>query len=378
MSRYVERVGRRQHRNVITNLLLGGACLAIVCALMRRSRSGELSRAHVAGMIFVAALGAAAFVDAMAANDALASALRAIAAVAGITTAAFVFSLGPTPRRAAATTTPPAVSRSAPSGPAPSTPTIVARPSSPTPMPDDLDVELAPEAGFLGLVSHELRTPLTAMQLLLDRLGDASNELSPRHQQLVERLASTATRLTDLVDSILYYARLRSGRLVTCIEPFDLGTLATDVAEELRPQAERKALDLEASGTSDHVSIESDPKLLRLVIVNLVSNAVKFTHQGKVAVSVSAEGDHRIVRVTDSGSGIAADEQQRIFEPFQNIEPTKHKHLPGIGLGLSLARQIVDNLGGQIAVRSELGKGSTFEVSLPAVARSRAAPVAAQ
>jgi signal transduction histidine kinase len=111
--------------------------------------------------------------------------------------------------------------------------------------------------------------------------------------------------------------------------------------------------------------------------LNLVSNAVKFTDRGKVAVSVSSEGDHRFVRVTDSGSGIAATEQKRIFEPFQNLEPTKHKHLPGIGLGLSLARQIVDNLGGRIAVRSEPGKGSTFEVLLPAVARAPTAPVSA-
>jgi signal transduction histidine kinase len=210
------------------------------------------------------------------------------------------------------------------------------------------------------------------MQLLLDRLSDAGEDLAPRQRNIVDRLCATAARLTDLVDSILYYARLRNGRLVANVEPFDLGTLAKDVTNELRPQAQRKSLELETKTTRDRISIESDPKLIRLVLVNLVSNALKFTEHGKIAVSVSTEGDSRVVRVTDSGTGIAADEQKRIFEPFQNIEPTKHKHLPGVGLGLSLARQIVDNLGGHIAVRSELGKGSTFEVSLPAVATERA------
>jgi signal transduction histidine kinase len=375
------------------SLLLGGACIAMALALFvvtRRARASALARAQVTAMIFLVALGALAFVDGAGATEALATvatALRCIAALAGFVTAAlffFAFSgsaaaskMAEAPHAAHVATA--ALAKAEPRSPA--APRIASSPPIATGAETiddrDLDVEGAPEAGFLGLVSHELRTPLTTMQLLLDRLADATSELTPKQRQLVERLASTATRLTDLVDSILYYARIRSGRLVTSIEPFDLGTLATDAAEELRPLAERKSLDLEANGACEHVSIESDPKLLRLVIVNLVSNAVKFTDRGKVAVSVSSEGDHRFVRVTDSGSGIAATEQKRIFEPFQNLEPTKHKHLPGIGLGLSLARQIVDNLGGRIAVRSEPGKGSTFEVLLPAVARAPTAPVSA-
>lgn len=232
-------------------------------------------------------------------------------------------------------------------------------------------LEAAPplEAGFLGLVSHELRTPLTAMQLLLDRLSDGSSELPPRQRKLVERLGGTAVRLTDLVDSILYYARIQSGRLVTSVEPFDLAALATAVAEEQRALAERKGLVLDISGARDAIFIENDPKLLRLVIVNLVSNAVKFTERGQITVAVESLGNRRILRVTDSGSGIPAAELKRIFEPFQNVEATRHKHLPGIGLGLSLARQIVDNLGGEITVRSEPDLGSTFTVSLPAVPR---------
>lgn len=234
------------------------------------------------------------------------------------------------------------------------------------------------EAGFLGLVSHELRTPLTAMQLLLDRLNDSPAELPPRQRKIVDRLNVTAARLTDLVDSILYHARIENGRLVTNVEPFDLAALACTVADEYRPQAERKGLVVDTTNARDAVTIENDPKLLRLVIVNLVSNAVKFTDQGRITVSVDSRGSDRIVQVADSGSGIPVAELKRIFDPFQNVEATEHKHLPGVGLGLSLARQIVDTLGGEITVLSEPGNGSTFTVTLPAVARPHTARPRAQ
>jgi len=204
------------------------------------------------------------------------------------------------------------------------------------------------------------------MQLLMDRLVDPdSPPLAPREKQIVERLASATSRLTDLVDTLLHYARIQSGHLALDIEPFDLGALAASALEEVRPQAQRKSLSLVVERT-ERVRVESDPKLVRIVIVNLVSNAVKFTDHGSVTVSVRNEGERRVVRVADSGPGIASEAQRRIFEPFQQLEPAKHKHLPGVGLGLSLVRQIVDNLGAAIVVDSEIGKGSTFEVSLPA------------
>ena len=219
---------------------------------------------------------------------------------------------------------------------------------------------------FLGLVSHELRTPLTAMQLLMDRLVDAdSHPLPAREKQIVDRLASATGRLTGLVDTLLHYARIQSGHLTLDVEPFDLGALAAEALEEVRPQARGKSLELIAK-IDQRVRIETDPKLVRLVLVNLVSNAVKFTDHGSVTVSVHNDGDRRIVRITDTGPGIARDAQKRIFEPFQQLEPTKHKHLPGVGLGLSLVRQIVDNLKAIVVVHSEVGIGSTFEVSMPA------------
>lgn len=360
---------------------LGGACLALawsISAVRRHAApSSSRSRAARASTFFFVALAAVFVVDALTADHplpALAVALRIVAALAGVAAALALRTATRASERIVAPTAPPPPEEVAPvavAAPSPPAPAVV-----PEPRPSDSQLgglQATPETGFLGLVSHELRTPLTAMHLLLDRLDDARDELPPKHRKTVERLSSTAIRLTDLVDSLLYYARIRSGRLVSSSEAFDLSTVASNAAEELRPQAERKALILQAAPSADRVLIESDPKLIRLVIVNLVSNAVKFTDQGQVAVTVSAEGDSRVVRVTDSGAGIPATEQKRIFEPFQNLAPTKHKHLPGIGLGLSLALQIVDNLGGRIAVQSQPGRGSTFEVFLPAVARSRTA-----
>jgi signal transduction histidine kinase len=220
---------------------------------------------------------------------------------------------------------------------------------------------------FLGLVSHELRTPLTAMQLLMDRLVDADSQPLPaRETQIVERLATATARLTHLVDTLLHYARIQSGHLALDIEPCDLGALAAEAIEEVRPQAQRKSLELSIQRADSRVRVETDPKLVRMVIVNLVSNAVKFTEQGSVTIVVENRGDRRLFRIIDTGPGIAEAERKRIFEPFQQLEPTKHKHLPGVGLGLSLVRQIVDNLKAEISVHSEVGKGSTFEVSLPA------------
>jgi signal transduction histidine kinase len=368
---------------VMTAMVLGGACIAIAWSISnwsRRAPANARARAATAGILFFLSLAAVFFLDAATVEHPLPSistALRAIAALTGIAAALSLRTVPSGASRAVADTAAPAPASTHDGAHTPrSSEPAASRPIPPAPPSDAALVEgqSTPETGFLGLVSHELRTPLTAMHLLLDRLADAGDELPAKHRKTIERLSSTAIRLTDLVDSLLYYARIRSGRFVSSSEAFDLSTVANDAAEELRPQAERKSLVLQASRSTDRISIESDPKLVRLVIVNLVSNAVKFTEHGEVAVTVSSEGDSRVVRVIDSGTGIPAAEQKRIFEPFQNVEATKHKHLPGIGLGLSLARQIVDNLGGRIAVQSEPGRGSTFEVFLPAVSHPRTVP----
>jgi signal transduction histidine kinase len=227
------------------------------------------------------------------------------------------------------------------------------------------------------MVSHELRTPLTSQQLLLDRLTaeEGSEALSPRTRQIMERLANSTARLTDLVDSLLHHARVQSGKLTTHPERFDLREVADAAVEELRPQAQRKGLTLALEAPSTPLPMNSDPRLLRLALVNLVSNGLKFTDKGSVIVSLEAEGeDEAVIQVRDTGPGIAAAELERVFEPFHQLEPMRHKHLPGVGLGLSLVREIVENLGGVVELKSEIDQGSAFIIRVPRTAPASPEP----
>ena len=222
------------------------------------------------------------------------------------------------------------------------------------------------KSDFLSLVSHELRTPLTAIRTylhLLERDGAAS--LLPRQRSMVEKTVRSSARLLALVESLLEYTRAESGQLVTDVAPLDLGALAADVVEEMRPLAEQKQLALHVAAPPALPPLLSDAQLVRLILVNLIGNGIKYTEQGGVEVSVSHdEGVHRLA-VIDSGPGIPADRQRVIFEPFTQLEPVRHKHTPGVGLGLALVERMVAALGGRVELRSELGCGSEFTVVLP-------------
>jgi signal transduction histidine kinase len=222
---------------------------------------------------------------------------------------------------------------------------------------------------FLSLVSHELRTPLTVIQGYLYVLEhEALPQLELRHQEVVRKIARSAARLVGLVDSLLEYSRIESGRLTTRIEPFDLGAVVADVLEELRPQAVQKRLELRLHSASDLPRLQSDTRLIRLVILNLVGNALKYTDKGGVDVSLChRDGEHRLA-VRDTGPGIPPELQTIIFEPFEQLEPLRNKHTPGVGLGLALVRQMLDALGGRIELESHVDAGSVFTVVFPELA----------
>jgi signal transduction histidine kinase len=219
---------------------------------------------------------------------------------------------------------------------------------------------------FLGLVSHELRTPLTALHLQLHRLRkDAQATPSPKQQQLIQRMSAAMTRLNGLVESLLNYAQMQSGRLTMEPETFDLRSLIDQAVEELAEQAQVKKLSIELELPSDLGTLHSDPRMTRLVLVNLLGNAIKFTERGAVVVSGKRDGDRLMVSVRDTGPGISARDQQRIFEPFSQGEDLATKHLPGVGLGLTLVKEMVNSLGGHLHLSSEVGEGTTFTVVWP-------------
>jgi len=220
------------------------------------------------------------------------------------------------------------------------------------------------KSNFLGLVSHELRTPITALQLQVERLQRSKEPKSERQSEILTRMSNASNRLGGLVESLLNYARISSGRLTTNLQTFELQAVVRDAVDELRPAADAKGLTIGWVGAASP-PMHSDPQLVRLILANLVGNAIKFTETGSVEVELQrTEGAHRIL-VKDTGPGIPRHEHGRVFEAFEHIEPTRKKHTPGIGLGLALVREMVGALEGRVELESDSGRGSTFIVTLP-------------
>jgi signal transduction histidine kinase len=240
--------------------------------------------------------------------------------------------------------------------------------------------ELAERAGefrrdFMSVVSHELRGPLTALELLIERLERAEDgPPTAQQQQIIKRMVAASARLTTIVESLLQHALIQSGRLTTQIEAFAARDVAASVVEELRPYAEEKNLDLRFVAAEDLPLLSNDAMLLRLILLNLVGNAIKFTEHGQVEVAIDYRLEMFQFTITDSGAGIPAAAQIRIFEPFATRGDARQKHLPGMGLGLTLVREIASALGGGVELDSEIGKGTTFTVSLPSLSRVAALP----
>ena len=222
------------------------------------------------------------------------------------------------------------------------------------------------KSGFLAMVSHELRTPLAALQLQLERLQRSTvRELPHDKHVLVRRMASSVGRLHGLIEGLLHYARIESGRFSVSTESLDVAQMASEVLEELRGLADEKGLALRLDVEATSAGFEGDRELVRLILMHLVENGLKFTEHGQVRVSVGFDERSCRLTVVDSGPGIPRDQQARIFQPFEPSETVRRKHLPGIGLGLSLVRQLVDALGGSITLTSRVGHGTKFSVRLP-------------
>ncbi len=230
---------------------------------------------------------------------------------------------------------------------------------------EQADRASAQKTSLLRLVSHELRTPLAAILLQVDRLRRDAAELSPAHRDAVGRMRSATQRLTGLVESLLEFARMEAGRVTLEPEVLDPARIAGEALEELRAQAQAKGLAIVAPAPGTVPHLETDARLLRLVLLNLLSNAIKFTDAGSVTVLIAADDEEHRIAVRDTGRGVAPADQARIFEPFEQLESIARKHTPGIGLGLALVREMVISLGGHISVVSEVGAGSTFTVTLP-------------
>jgi signal transduction histidine kinase len=223
------------------------------------------------------------------------------------------------------------------------------------------------KSDFLSLVSHELRTPLTSIQLQLERLRrGVTGVVSSDQLQAVEKIGRSSARLLDLLDSLLEFGRMESGRLEVTVSTVDLSVLAREAVDELRPRAEQKNVALTLELEHGLQAVQTDARLVRLIMLNLLDNAIKYTEEGSVELRLTSDAAGVRMRVSDTGPGIDPSQQQLIFEPFQQLEHVRHKRGEGVGLGLALVKSIARALNANLALESAPGHGSAFTVTLTA------------
>jgi signal transduction histidine kinase len=218
---------------------------------------------------------------------------------------------------------------------------------------------------FTQLASHELRTPLTSIMGYLEIvLEGEAGELRPEQRRFLEVVERNTGRLLSLVADLLVVARADAGRLGLELCALDLGELAAECAESAGPVAGERRIALEVD--VEPLPLSGDRGRLCEVIDNLISNALKFTPpDGRVRLSARLEHGWAVLEVTDSGMGIAAADQEHLFERFYRTEAALQAAIPGSGLGLAISRMIVEAHGGIIGVESVEGRGATFRVELP-------------
>jgi signal transduction histidine kinase len=221
---------------------------------------------------------------------------------------------------------------------------------------------------FLAKVSHELRTPLGVILGYTELLqGGLFGQVTDKQVDVIQQVISSTQYLTDLVGQLLDQAKFEDGRIKLITQTFNLRDICQQVEAEMQVLAQAKNLTLVAEIASNlPLMLSGDSERLRQILINLVGNAIKFTKAGKVEVRFHRSGrDYWTIQVADSGPGIPKEAQAYIFEPFRQIDDSITREYSGAGLGLSIVKQLVTLMGGEISLDSEIGQGSTFTVLLP-------------
>jgi signal transduction histidine kinase/CheY-like chemotaxis protein len=216
---------------------------------------------------------------------------------------------------------------------------------------------------FFSNVSHELRTPLTLMLSPVEELLASADEGDQR--QMLEMVHRNGLRLQKLVNSLLDFARIEAGRMHAAFEPVDLTTLTADLAANFRSAMQRAGLTYEIDCEPLPSPVYVDREMWEKIVLNLLSNALKFTLRGGVRIRLRNLENQIQLDVTDTGTGIAPQELPHIFERFHRVEGTRGRSVEGTGIGLALVQELVKLHAGTISVRSRPGAGTTFSVSLP-------------
>jgi PAS domain S-box-containing protein len=217
---------------------------------------------------------------------------------------------------------------------------------------------------FFSNVSHEFRTPLTLMLGPLEEaLAEAAS--SPAMRERVQLAHRNALRLLRLVNSLLDFSRIEAGRMQAAYEPTDMGALTQDLASNFRSAIERAGLRLLVNTSPLPAAVYLDREMWEKIVLNLLSNAYKFTLEGHIEVRVGTQDSTAVLEVIDTGLGVPEDALPRLFERFYRVDQTRGRTHEGSGIGLALVQELVRLHGGSITVASRLGTGTTFRVEVP-------------
>ena len=215
-------------------------------------------------------------------------------------------------------------------------------------------------------MSHELRTPLNAIIGYSSLLADGvTGSLTEQQLTQIMRVKASAAHLLSLIEQVLSLSRIEAGRDGVFIEQTDARAIASEATGLVEPLITAKGLALEVDLPSDPCPLETDVTKVRQILLNLLTNAAKFTERGTIRCRVRWEPELTVLEVSDTGRGISATDLDSVFEPFWQGDSAGRERPQGVGLGLSVSRRLAHLLGGEITVGSSPGSGSTFSVRLP-------------
>ncbi len=229
------------------------------------------------------------------------------------------------------------------------------------------------KSDFLASMSHELRTPINAIMghasLMIDQIHGTLND---RQRDALRRIRAAAQDLLTLINDLLDLARIEAGKMPVTYERVDPRSVIAEIHQQVEPMVQKRGLTFASSVSEECRDIETDRQKFKQILLNLISNAIKFTPRGGITVTVCIErGDELRVDVTDTGIGIKGSDLEMIWEDFRQVDQSMTREVGGTGLGLSIVRKLLDRLGGRASVVSTYGAGTTFTLVFPLVRERR-------
>ncbi len=241
----------------------------------------------------------------------------------------------------------------------------------------EADVANEVKTQFLATMSHELRTPLNAIGGYAELLEmGIHGPVTDAQRDVLARIQRSQHHLLSLINNVLNLVKLDTHHVRFDIEPVSIQTVLEFVSETTGPLLHVKRMRFETRGCTPDLVVHADVEKLRQILINLLSNAIKFTEEGgAIAIECQGNAHEVLLRVEDTGIGIAADQQDKIFEPFVQVDRRLNRPMEGTGLGLAISRELARGMGGELTVESRPGLGSTFTLSLPRAVESDTAAV---